>query len=177
VGASDAGQLTDEELPSGGFDGLLAHRPQLVRYLRRKLGCRANAEDVAQETLERALKASQEGTVRYPRAFLFRIAANLTINHVVAARRRQATLDRARSYLFAEIESKSPEQEVADRQEVALMESVVAMLPEKTRRILYLNRCEGLSQSQIATLLGISKTAVEKHMRRAMARLSHLRGG
>ncbi|MEJ1964519.1 MAG: RNA polymerase sigma factor [Gammaproteobacteria bacterium] len=175
---SDAGRFAGEELPSGASDdALLAHRPQLVRYLRRKLGCLANAEDVAQETLERALKASQEVTVRHPRAFLFRIAANLIVNHVIAAKRRQATLERARDYLFADLESQSPEQEVGDRQEIVLLEQVVATLPDQTRRILYLNRCEGLSQSQIATLLGISKTAVEKHMRRAMARLSPLREG
>ena len=173
LNVSDVTPLGGDESVADVPEAILAQRPQLLRYLRRKLGCLATAEDVTQEVLERAYKASRESPVRHPTAFLYRIAANLLVNQVVAERRRQAVLQRAQAYLFvvAPTESQSPEKKVEDSQELALLESCVAELPERTRHILYLNRCDGLSQSQIAKRLGISKTAVEKHMRRAMAHL------
>jgi RNA polymerase sigma-70 factor (ECF subfamily) len=179
VNMSDVTPLGSEQPVADMPEAILTHRPQLVRFLWRKLGCRATAEDVTQEVLERAYKASRESPVRHPKAFLYRIAANLMVNHVVADRRRQAVMQRAQEYLLAGVnpEAHSPEKEVGDSQELALLESRVTELPERTRRILYLNRCEGLSQSQIARLLGISKTAVEKHMRRAMAHLASARWG
>lgn len=149
----DHGPFDRELLSATPPEAFLAHRPQLVRYLSRKLGCPASAEDMAQETLVRALRACTESAVRSPRAFLFRIAANLVINHLIAAKRRQVTLDRARDYLFGDLGHPSAEQEVADSQQLAMVETTVAGLPDRTRHILYLNRCEGMSQSQIAKLL------------------------
>ncbi|MFC4309068.1 RNA polymerase sigma factor [Steroidobacter flavus] len=175
MSASETNQFAQDVLAASEPTTLVSHRSQLVGFLRRKLGCAANAEDVAQEALERALRASREQPIKYPRAFLFRIAANLLVNHALATKRRRATLERAKELLCADLEQQTPEQELAERQQVARMKCLVSELPEQTRRILYMSRCEGISQSQIALQLGISKTAVEKHMRRAMARLAPLR--
>ena len=41
-------------------------------------------------------------------------------------------------------------------------------LPERTRHIFLLNRIHGKSYSEIASLLDISSSAVEKHMMRAL---------
>jgi RNA polymerase sigma-70 factor (ECF subfamily) len=44
-------------------------------------------------------------------------------------------------------------------------------LPEPTRTIFYLNRMENIPQRDVAKRLGVSRTTVEKHMRRALAAL------
>lgn len=44
-------------------------------------------------------------------------------------------------------------------------------MPARRRRVLVLNRIEGLSFAEIARRLGLSPTAVKKHAARAMADL------
>lgn len=151
--------------------------PQILRTLTRRLGDPAAAEDVAQEALERALRSWPETPVTRPSAFLARIALNLAVNHIVAQRRRNTAHRAARDYLFAELDRPDAEQDLESRQSLAGLQVVLDGLPEQSRRVLLLNRVDGLSQSQIATQLGVSRTTVEKHMRRALARLTDLRRG
>jgi RNA polymerase sigma-70 factor (ECF subfamily) len=173
-----ASVAADDNSPQALTDAFVASRDSLVRVLARRLGCAEAAQDVAQEAMERTLRAwGTAGPIRHPKALLFRIALNLAVNHAIAERRRDQLHQQARSYLFAEMDRPSPEQAADDRQRLANLQARLDLLPPQTRRILVLNRFEGLSQAQIAERLGISKTAVEKHMRRALARLSVVRQG
>src|SRR3546814_2254206 len=53
----------------------------LKRFLMRRLGNAALAEDLAQETWIRAVNADTAAVIQNPRAYLFRIAANLATDH------------------------------------------------------------------------------------------------
>lgn len=48
------------------------------------------------------------------------------------------------------------------------VEKLIAQLPERQKQIYRLHREEGLSHSEIATQLGISKNTVENHMAKAL---------
>lgn len=150
---------------------------QILRSLTRRLGSPTAAEDVAQDALERALRAWPATGVSRPTAFLARIALNLAVNHVISERRRTATLVAARDYLFAQLDRPDAARQIETREALEALRTGLASLPERTRRILMLNRVEGLSQTLIAKQLGVSRTTVEKHMRRALAHLSTLREG
>ncbi len=63
------------------------HESALVRFIASRVGCRATAQDIVQEVFLRIVPAPAE-PVRDPRAFLFRVAANLASNHRAVARRR-----------------------------------------------------------------------------------------
>jgi RNA polymerase sigma factor (sigma-70 family) len=47
------------------------------------------------------------------------------------------------------------------------VEAAVARLPPRCREVFWNNRVDGLSYAQVAAHLGISVSAVEKHMARA----------
>jgi RNA polymerase sigma factor (sigma-70 family) len=49
---------------------------------------------------------------------------------------------------------------------------VLLELPERTRQIFVLRRLEGLSYFEIGRRLGVSVSAVEKHMQRAVRHLA-----
>jgi RNA polymerase sigma-70 factor (ECF subfamily) len=49
--------------------------------------------------------------------------------------------------------------------------AALAELKPKTREIFLLNRLDGLSYTQIAVRFGISPSAIEKHMIKALAHL------
>ncbi len=57
------------------------------------------------------------------------------------------------------------------RQSVAALKAALAELPERTQTVFVLHRFEGLRYGEIAVTLGISVSAVEKHMMRAMSHI------
>jgi RNA polymerase sigma factor (sigma-70 family) len=165
--------IGDEPAPGPGEDDRLDEayvrsHGDLVRFLSGRLHCLATARDVAQEAY---LRASQAGVaINDPRAFLFRTAANLASDRRKADRRHAEILAEAAFWLEPEPEA-SPESVTLTQEEFARVSRVIERLPPRCREVFYLNRFEGLSQSEIAERLGISKTAVEKNIRRALVAL------
>jgi RNA polymerase sigma-70 factor (ECF subfamily) len=67
----------------------------------------------------------------------------------------------------------SPERVLSGRQELNAATAALLSLPERTRAIFVLRRLEGLRHRDIAQHLGISVSAVEKHMVKAIRHLSN----
>jgi RNA polymerase sigma-70 factor (ECF subfamily) len=58
------------------------------------------------------------------------------------------------------------------KEELRAVTAALLSLPERTRTVFILRRLEGYRHGDIATQLGISVSAVEKHMVRAIQHLS-----
>ena len=170
--SGESGAIIDPSL----LRAFLENHPDLVRFLSRRLRCLFTARDLAQEVYLRLARAGGEDTVENPRALLFRIAANLATDYVRVQGRRAELLQEANALLWDQEDEISPERQILARDELVRIGAALASLPERTRRVFYLNRFEGVTQSEIARRLGISRTSVEKHMRRAWARVADARG-
>jgi RNA polymerase sigma factor (sigma-70 family) len=72
---------------------------------------------------------------------------------------------------YAADEEKSPERVLVVEQELSLVAGALNRMPERTRDVFLLIRVEGLKQAEIAEMLGISVSAVEKHFAKALAHL------
>jgi RNA polymerase sigma factor (sigma-70 family) len=68
-------------------------------------------------------------------------------------------------------ESLDPARIVTGRDDLSSVIAALEALPERTRTIFVLYRLEAVDQDVIAKSYGISKSAVKKHMMRAMAAL------
>ncbi|MFC4311162.1 RNA polymerase sigma factor [Steroidobacter flavus] len=157
----------------GGADLLVSFRenePRLVRFIASRVGCRAVAQDLAQEVFLRAGTAGWR-SVLDPRAFLFRIALNLISNHKTQTRRRAELDAEAKELLCAGIDELTPERRVIASEEMARVAEVLQDLPERTRNIVHWCRFDGLTKSEIASRLGITYQAVDGHLQRALHRL------
>ncbi len=66
----------------------------------------------------------------------------------------------------------SPEHVFLVRERLARATAILLELPERTRVVFVLRRLEGMKYLDIAARLGISVSAVEKHMERAVVRLT-----
>jgi RNA polymerase sigma factor (sigma-70 family) len=153
----------------GLLRAFLDNHRDLVRFLSRRLRCLFTARDLTQEVYLRLARAGGDDAIDNPRAFLFQIASNLATDHQRVQGRRSELLREAHHLLWEQEDEISPERQVLARDELAAIEAALKRLPERTRRIFYLNRFEGITQSDIAHQLGISRTSVEKHVRRAWA--------
>lgn len=145
------------------------YRPALMAFFLRRVRNPADAEDLTQEVFIRIAASVTEG-IEDAEAYIFQVAANLLKDR---ARRRKVRDD----YAFglkaegAGVETLDPHRVAAGREALSRLVEGIGELPERTRRIFLLFRYENLSRKMIAESFGISTSAVDKHIYRAMAHL------
>jgi RNA polymerase sigma-70 factor (ECF subfamily) len=148
-------------------------RDPVLRYLR-ALGCRRSlSEEIAQEAFFRLHVASQSGLrIKDVRAWLFRVARNLCIDHRRERRRYWTTAreEEDRLDLLPSDAAPDPEQQALQRERLRLIAQQVLRLPKLERDCLSL-KAQGLRYHEIASALGIPMTAAVESVRRAVKRL------
>jgi RNA polymerase sigma factor (sigma-70 family) len=150
---------------------LLVCIPRLRRYARALAGSREAADDLVQDTLERAwtrLASWREGSDM--RAWLFAIMHNLYVDRA----RRPATPLEA-------LDDNTPEPYVhgspADRMEIRDMETALRLLPAEQREVLLLVALESMSYDEVGATLGIPIGTVMSRLSRGRERLRLLMDG
>lgn len=164
------------------FAAFFDHQDSLKRFLLRRLGNVALAEDLTQETWLRAASVNQGANttaIDNPKSYLFRVAANLANDHLRHARHGIELQGQDDVVPFYADQRPSPEQQAADRSELQHLLRAVDALSPRTREVFILAKVHELSHAEIAAKLGISKNTVMVHMTNALAQLHrHLnRGG
>lgn len=163
--------------PDGLMGAYLSSREALVRFLTARTGSTNEAEDIVQDVYFK-LHSVDPAEIQNPTAFLYRLASNLFIDRLRSARRREARDD---AYATSNTELSggemvaqmpNPEQIMDSRQRLQQLMLTVESLPPQCQRVFMLHKLEGLSYSEVALKLGISKSGVEKHMMSALKRLS-----
>lgn len=157
------------EPAEGGLKALFfEHRPILLRFLSARRATPDEAEDVLQDLFVR-LETQAIGPIAQPIPYLCRMADNLLVDH-----RRSAAARAAREEAWVDVQigsevddSPSPERQLIGREALTAMTRALAQLPERTVHIFRRFRIEGAPQRQIAGELGISVSAVEKHLHKA----------
>lgn len=144
------------------------HGDELRRYLTRRLDSAQIAADLTQETFARLMKASPAEEIDNPRAYLFRIASNLAADHF-RSEGFSARVDEPAEWDRLPDDAPGPERTVLAREEVRRLEQAVDKLPPRQREILLMHKFQGLTYTEIASRLGISKNTVMVHMMRALA--------
>jgi len=165
-------------------DGLaqvfMAIRPALRRFIVARGVSPDEADDVLQDLFVK-LDTHPTAPIAEPRSYLYRMADNLVLDRRRAAQRRvrreQQWTDIQAGQTAATDERPSPERALIARDQVAALMRSLGTLPERTLAVLTLFRVEGHSQKQIALQLGISLSAVEKHLQRAYRAVAAARAG
>lgn len=153
-----------------GDHAILAEIPRLRRYARALTGDRNLADDLVQDTLERALDKWQLWRKGNLRAWLFTVMHNVYINQL-----------QARPPLVYLDDSTLPDLPVRPRQQDNLdlrdLDRALARLPAEQREVLLLVSLEDLSYEDTARVLGIPVGTVMSRLSRARDRLRVLLGG
>ena len=150
--------------PMNEAERLVELIPRLRRYARALVGDRASADDLVQDTLERAwakLHLYRRGTDL--RAWLFTVMHNVHVNKVRATRATDP------------LDDESPEMAQRAVQGDALMvrdlDRSIALLPAEQRAVLLLVTLEDMSYEDVARTLGIPMGTVMSRLSRAREKL------
>jgi len=155
---------------------LEALRDPLIGYFRRRVREQDDVHDMVQDVFVRLAARGDDREIENLRGYVFQVAASVLADR---ARRRTVRAHDAHVELDperADAGDLGPDRIVAGREALQAALAVVAQMPERTRTVFVLRRLEGLSYRDIADRLGISVSAVEKHMLRATERLARLGG-
>ena len=162
---------TPEPPACGGLKAaFLEHRPRLARLLSARRVSPDEAEDLLQDLYVK-IDGLHTGPIAEPRAYLYRMLDNLVLDRRRASLRRKG---REEAWMSVQPgvdsgcdESPSAEASVLARQKLARVWAALDQLPQRTVDVFRRYRIDDCPQRQIATELGISVSAVEKHLQRA----------
>lgn len=144
---------------------ILNELPRLRRYARAMVGNGAAADDLVQDTLERAWsRFAQWRAGSDLRAWLFGIMHNLRVDQL----RRPGLNTQAIDDDAFEVPVRATQ---TDRLELNDLESALARLPEEQRAVLLLIALEEMSYDEVASTLGIPVGTVMSRLSRGRERL------
>ncbi|MET3662402.1 RNA polymerase sigma factor [Aquamicrobium ahrensii] len=149
------------------------HACEIARALRRRGLSEDVAADLTQDTFLRVLANPPADTVQNhnPRAYLFEVSRNLSINHY----RRQVkdpTID-VDGDTMLRIADPSPSVETAvySRQMLKQVAEALDELPQNTREAFILHRIDGMTVAEVGRKLGLSSTRAWELVHRAYKHL------
>jgi RNA polymerase sigma-70 factor (ECF subfamily) len=102
--------------------------------------------------------------------WLYGVAKNVLADKQRSARRRDRLFVRAVSNFEASVPG--PEAQIVRRSEHEAVVSALGRLPEKDREIILLVEWEGLSREEVAEIMYLSRSAIDKRISRAYRRLA-----
>jgi len=146
-------------------DSIVEHIPRLRRYARALVGDRHSADDLVQDTLERACnKFHLWRTGSDLRAWLFAVMHNIFINQVRSARHQ---LEQS----MEEVPVVPTRATQGDALELAEVERALRILPAEQREVLLLVAVEQMSYAQASRVLSLPVGTVMSRLSRARERM------
>lgn len=152
-------------------ESIVEHIPRLRRYARALVGDRHSADDLVQDTLERAWnKFHLWRSGSDLRAWLFTVMHNVFVNEVRRARNQiEQSMDEVPVVAVRATQS--------DALELAEVDRMLRVLPAEQREILLLIAVEQMSYEEVSRVLSIPMGTVMSRLSRARERMRTLMGG
>jgi len=162
----------NQSLDDWFVEEVLPLEAMLMHFLRRNWRDEAELADLRQEAYIRLYEAARRKRPTPVKPFLFSIARNLMIDRL---RRKNVvpieTMPEA-DWLKVSDFDPAPEQRVAARQELQMMQQALDLLPPRCRQVVVLRRVHGFSQREVAQKMGIKEETVESQMVKGMRLLT-----
>jgi RNA polymerase sigma-70 factor (ECF subfamily) len=145
-----------------------SYRHVLMAFFLRRVADRAEAEDLTHDALIRLASAAPRA-IDNPNAYVFQVAANLLRDRKRRKRVRDGYLAAIWESERERVESRDPSRVAASCELMRSLQAALEELPARSRNIFLSYRLERVGKPEIAALYGISISAVDKHLMRAMA--------
>lgn len=151
--------------------------PMYFRRLRMLLLRRGRTREEAEDLIQDAFLKMQEycergGQVRQPEGFLVRTVLRLAANARRDAHRNLYYEEPVENLTLIVDTTPTPDEVLAGDQCLERMRDALDAVSRRTRDVFFMQRLDGLSYAQIAQRLGVSISAVEKHIASALVILA-----
>ncbi len=125
-------------------------------------------EDIVQEAFIKSYEAELKQEIRYQRTYMLRTVKNLALNHVAsAANVRNQSMDDMDA-LPHELIGHSLEKHVESKERFINFCRATDTLSPEVKRVFLLKKVYGMKQKDIAELVGLSESTVEKHVAKGL---------
>ena len=178
ISSTEAPKLPAKQAAESELDRTF--RAPLLSYFTKRVKDRNEAEDLTQEVFVRLLHHPDQNDGQSLARYVFTIATNLLRDRAKSAaathQKRVQSLDPLAEQDFPAnlVEDRNPERVLVGKQTIQDVLDALTELGERTRDIFILARLENMQHRDIAAMYGISVSAVEKAMMKAMAHLGAL---
>jgi RNA polymerase sigma factor (sigma-70 family) len=145
---------------------------RLEKFLRRRGSSPEDAEDLVQEAVVRLFAYTRKvGEVRNTEAFLTRTAMNLAVDLHRSSHRDRFEPEPVELLDLLDL-GPAPDEVLAAEQRLLCMKEALDRVSRRTREVFFMHRLQGLSHAEIAQNLGVTASAVEKHIASAITILT-----
>lgn len=140
---------------------------RLRNYIYYKCGELQVAEDIAQESFIKVWDKCKDILFEKARSFLFTVGHRLMLDKIKSQKVRLTFVKQ----MAPSVNKEDPYFMLRQEEFRTHLEEVISELPEGQREVFLMNRIDKLSYTKIAEILGVSETAVEKRMSKALFKL------
>ncbi len=171
-------EVTPPEVPGGAPNARLLARlyqqywVELIKYVLAKFGAGPpEPEDAVHAAFTKLAANPDLHQIENPRAFLYTTIRNFVIDYRRRAGRSESYAAEAKAQAEEEnLSHPTAERVLMDRERLSVISKVLHSLPAKQRRLVVLNRFDGLTCREIGKREGMSHKAVQKQIERALAK-------
>jgi RNA polymerase sigma-70 factor (ECF subfamily) len=148
------------------------HRSALSRYFQRRGLRNLDVEDAISDVFVRLCNQNRTTALESLEGYLFATASSVAVDHFRRSIKRRANAHDEYNEAVHAGEEFSPERIHMAREEIVLLTLALGELSERTRNVFLFARLEGLTYAEVGNRLGLSVSAVEKHVVKATAHLA-----
>ncbi|WP_325341546.1 RNA polymerase sigma factor [Xylophilus sp.] len=157
------------------LDTLVRHYDDLVAQVRRRFGDAGFAREVVHDVCVQIIEKPPAAPVRLPLALLRRISHNLAVDRCRAEDAYRARVGSADAPPNADSGAPDAGRALDAQRELQWLSDAIEALPPRCRTVFVMHKIHEMPQPEVALRLGISRQAVEKHLRNGVAAcLRHL---
>ena len=145
----------------------LKYRGRLKRAVSTIVGA-DDIEDIVQEAFIKSYEAELNQEIRYERTYMLKTARNLALNHIARAENKNNQPVDDMDVLPHELVGYSLEKNVESKERFIHFCRATDTLSADVKRVFLLKKVYGMRQKDIAELIGLSESTVEKHVAKGL---------
>ncbi|RXJ97473.1 RNA polymerase subunit sigma [Malaciobacter molluscorum] len=150
---------------------MLKFYKEIVYFTLKIVGDKELAKDITQETYTRVNELLTKNMLKKDniRAFLYKIAKNIALDEKRKDKRIVQIEYQEEDFFIPKIEQ--PDEILLKNDQYEQLIKIIDTLPNRSKEAFILHSIDGYSRKEIANIMGITVSAVEKHINRAIKKL------